>query len=334
MSENGSEVKKQVITGSGGLLRAGLNSDVLKDGNFIAATQEIIEWQHSPSPRSSVGSYFVSGRCVIKLSSMKNGKVMTMYKKQFLGFVWLFLLTAMASRAQAPDPAAPSQDQAGPPAEGLRGGPKDNRGPGLFGKIAAISNGVIELTKPDGSTATVRITDKTEYRKDRQAAKLGDFKVGDIVFMRVDENADHSMTAQLVGARTGAGPGGAGRGPGGGFGELGKDFIFGEVKSVDAPKLTVLRPDNVTQTLELNEETSLRRGRESITMADIQPGEHIMVQGSVEKNAFVPKNVVVFSPEQWKQMEEMRKMSGMGPAGTAPAGSKPAAAPKSNPPER
>ena len=114
---------------------------------------------------------------------------------------------------------------------------------------------------------------------------------------------------------------------------MGKDFVTGEVKSLDAPKLTVLRPDNVTQTLELNEETSLRRGRESITMADIQPGDHVVVRGAVQNNAFVPKNVMVLSPEQWKQLEDMRKMSGMGPAGNAPAGSKPAAEPKSNPPQ-
>jgi len=47
----------------------------------------------------------------------------------------------------------------------------------------------------------------------------------------------------------------------------------------------------------------------------------------------VPKNVMVLSPEQWKQLEDMRKMSGMGPAGNAPAGSEPAAEPKSNPPQ-
>ena len=46
---------------------------------------------------------------------------------------------------------------------------------------------------------------------------------------------------------------------------------------MDAPKITVLRPDNVTQTLELNEETSLRKGRESVTMADIQVGDHVFV---------------------------------------------------------
>jgi len=105
------------------------------------------------------------------------------------------------------------------------------------------------------------------------------------------------------------------------------------VKSVDAPKLTVLRADNVTQTLELNEETSLRRGRESITMADIQPGDHVVIRGAVQNNAFVPKNVMLLTPEQWERLEEMRKMNGMGP-GNAPAAGKPAPAPKSNPPQQ
>jgi hypothetical protein len=150
-----------------------------------------------------------------------------------------------------------------------------------------------------------------------------------MVYVRGEENVDHSVTAQLIGGRSGGGPEGGGRG----FGELGKDFVVGEVKSIDAPSLTVLRPDSVTQTLELNEETSLRRGRESITMADIQPGDHVVVRGAVQNNAFVPKNVMVLSPEQWKQMEELRKMSGTGLAGNAPAASKPATAPKSNPPQ-
>jgi hypothetical protein len=132
----------------------------------------------------------------------------------------------------------------------------------LFGKITAIRDGAIDLTTPDGGTLTVKVTGQTEFRKDREPAKVTDFKVGDMVMVRGDENADHSVTARMVGARTG-GPGGPG-GPGGAggrqMGTLGKDYVVGEVKSIDAPRLTVLRPDNVTQTLELNEETSLRKG--------------------------------------------------------------------------
>jgi hypothetical protein len=260
---------------------------------------------------------------------------MTVYGKRFSRLGLMMLLCAAISRAQAPAPATQGQDQGSPPTNRQRRGPDDARGLPLIGKITAINKGSLELTKPDGSTATVKLSDKTEYHRDRQAAKLADFKVGDLVFVRGEENPDHSVRAQLIGGRSGGGPEGGGRGFGGGagFGELGKDFVTGEVKSIDAPSLTVLRPDNVTQTLELNEDTSLRRGRESITMADIQPGDHVVIRGAVQNNAFVPKNVMVLSPEQWQRMEEIRKANGIGSDGNAPAGKKPPAAPQSNPPK-
>lgn len=211
-------------------------------------------------------------------------------------------------------------------------GPGEGRGQGVVGKITAIKDGALELSRMDGANVTIKLTDKTEYRKDRQAAKLADFKVGDMVFIRTEGTGDQGLTALIVAGRTG-GPRGPGMGgPGGGMmmggGELGKDFVFGEVKSVDAPKITVLRPDHVTQTLELNEETSLRKGRESVTMADIQVGDHVFVRGGVQNNAFVPKMVMVIGAEQWKRMQEM----GMTP-GMVSGAAKPPADSKPNPPQ-
>jgi hypothetical protein len=201
-----------------------------------------------------------------------------------------------------------------------QGGPDERRLP-LFGKITALRDSGMDVLDTNGDTIHVKFNGQTQFRKDRQAAKRTDFKVGDIILVRGEEAADHSWTAETVAARSlngqggpggrggfGGGPGGAGPGGGrGGFqqqGTQGKDYVTGEIKSIDAPKLTVLRSDNVTQTLELNEDTSMRKGRESITMADIQAGDHILARGAVENNVFVPKNVVVIGPEQWKRMQE------------------------------
>jgi len=265
--------------------------------------------------------------------------------RKFVQLGLALLVASAAGWAQEPAPVPQGTAQDVPSsAGGMRRVPNGGQGQPVFGKITAIHNGTIELTRPDGSSATVKVTSSTEYRKDRQTAKLEDFKVGDVVFVRGEENADHSVTAQLVGGRSGGGMGmeggarGPGRGPGGpgagmGFGELGKDFVVGEVKSIDAPKITVLRPDHVTQTLELTEETSLRKGRDSITMADIQPGDHVVVHGGLQNNTFVPKNLVVFSPEQWQHMQEMSAMFG-GPGAKAQAGENPEGAQKSNPPRQ
>jgi hypothetical protein len=256
---------------------------------------------------------------------------MIIQSKPIILIAFVCLLSATTARSQAPPSASPTQDQGAPPTSAQRSRPNDGQGRPLFGKITALGNGTMQLATPDGTTISVRVTDKTEFRKDRQPATLADFKVGDILFVRGDEAADHSVTAQMIGARAAGGPEGGSRGPGGGggagFGEMGKDFVAGEVKSIDAPKLTVLRPDNVTQTLELNEDSSLHKGRESITMADIQPGDHVVVRGAVQNNVFVPKNVIVVSPEQWKRMLDMAASR------TPPAGGTPSSTPKQNPPQ-
>ena len=193
-------------------------------------------------------------------------------------------------------------------------GPREGRLPPLFGKVTAIHEHSLDLTRPDGSSATVNVTSETIIRKDRQPAKLGDLKVGDAIVVRGTENQDHTWTAQGIAIRP---PNGAAGGPGmgGAMGTLGKDYVLGEVQVVDPPKLTVLRPDSVTQVLELNEETSLRRGRDSITMADIKVGDHVVARGAIEKDAFVPKAVMVVDPERWKRMQEFMNSGRRGPGG-------------------
>ncbi len=247
-----------------------------------------------------------------------------------LSAVGLFAMLSSASvgaEAIPPFPAAranSAQDQAPP-----QGGPDERRLP-LFGKITAIHDNSMDVLDTNGATISVKFNGQTQFRKDRQPAKRTDFKVGDIILVRGQEAADHSWTAEVVAARSlngqggpggpggrggfGGGPGGAGGRGGAGqqAGTLGKDYVSGEIKSVDAPKLTVLRSDNVTQTLELNEETSMRKGRDSITMADIQAGDHIFARGAVENNVFVPKNVMVIGPEQWKRMQEFGQQAGAG----------------------
>jgi Domain of unknown function (DUF5666) len=207
------------------------------------------------------------------------------------------------------EPSAPIPQQQG---QGRPGGGREGGRP-VFGQITALRNDSIDIKTPDGQAITVKLTAQTEFRKDREPAKIADFKVGDVVMVRGDQNDDHTVTAKMIGSRTGGmtfnGQGGPGGRPGGGMwlggGTLGKDYVAGEVKSIDPPKLTVLRTDNVTQTMELNEDTSLRRGRESITMADIKPGDHVVARGAAQNDVFVPKNVMVMSPEQWQRMQQM-----------------------------
>jgi hypothetical protein len=230
------------------------------------------------------------------------------------GLAALLVCGSVSGWAQNPSDAPPpgnntapengAATSAGSPARGRhRGGEEDGPRP-VFGRIASIQNGTMKITRPDGSQTTIKFTNKTEFRKDREPAVLKDFQVGDGVVIRGEENPDFSVTAQMVAGRNGNG------GPAGGpnrqnpVGTLGKDFIVGQVKAIDAPGLTVMRTDNVTQSFELNEDTSLRKGRDSITMADIQVGDHVFARGAMQQDQFLPKSVTIISPEAWKRMQD------------------------------
>src|ERR1700680_2537316 len=127
-----------------------------------------------------------------------------------------------------------------------RGG---ERRPSVFGKLTAVHDQSVEVTNQSGDTVTVKISGSTQFRKEGEAAKLSDFKVGDIVFVRGEESPDHTWTAEIIGTRlnggfgggTGGGAQGGRGGPGGGSGGGGpaggvwQDYVFGGVEGDGGP---------------------------------------------------------------------------------------------------
>lgn len=192
-------------------------------------------------------------------------------------------LIAMLSWAQAAPDASPGQ---APDEEPSHHG---QRGPGVAGTVTAIDNGTITLKTFDGKTAQVSTTNQTEFRKDRQAAKLADFKPGDQVFVR-GEQKDGVWQARMVAARSGGGPGGDFREA------LGKRFIIGEIKAINGTRLTILRPDGVSQDITVDENTSFRKDNESITLADLKAGDHVFGRGELKQDTFVPTVLNVGEP--------------------------------------
>lgn len=120
----------------------------------------------------------------------------------------------------------------------------------------------------------------------------------------------------------GGGPGGR---PNRGFNreDLGKKFIAGEVKAINETKLTIARPDGQTQDIEVDENTSFKKGGESITLPDIKVGDFVRGPGELKNNTFVPKELMVGRPQ-------MRIMMG-GPGDQPPEQKKPEGAPAGTP---
>jgi uncharacterized protein DUF5666 len=189
----------------------------------------------------------------------------------------------------------------------------------LVGKATAVNKeSVVIAPVTGGNPVTVQIAATTRILEGREPAKVSDLKVGQTLICRGELNKD-SMQAMFIsiappqmaqmlenpevvkrmqenGGRVMmfGGPGGP-NGPGADFKpeDLGKKFIVGEVKAINETKLTIARPDGQSQEIEVDENTSFRRGRESITLPDIKVGDFVRGRGEIKNTIFVPKELSV-----------------------------------------
>jgi hypothetical protein len=144
-----------------------------------------------------------------------------------------------------------------------------------------------------------------------QELKPTDIKVGDVIQVRgqVDEAAksvparlvaqlDPERVAQIRAQNA----------------EFGKTWLMGRVTAINETKITLTGSlDNAQHTIVADENTTFRRHRDPITLADIQVGDMVRVDGAVKDGVFTAKRV--------------NNMGAPGaanvPRGPAPAGSAP-----------
>jgi hypothetical protein len=201
----------------------------------------------------------------------------------------------------------------------------------VAGKVTTVgTDSLVVVPLIGGDPVTVKVSDSTRVFKERQPIKLSEIKPDDVVFAR-GELKSGFMQAVMVGVvnpqmiqrMEQGGPGGPGE-----FNreDLGKKFIAGEVKAIAETKLTIARPDGQTQDIEVDENTSFKRGKESITLPDIKAGDFVRGPGELKDGVFVAKELTVGRPQ-------MRVRFGGGPDGAPPQNppaDKPAPAPPKN----
>jgi predicted RNA-binding protein len=158
-------------------------------------------------------------------------------------------------------------------------------------------------------------TDNTRIMKGRGGSggvvKLADLKVGDGVMAAGNLDAPNKTLHAAVLFATDAAEVKRLRD------NLGKTYIVGKVTAIDLDnaKMTIERPDKVSQTISFDETTSFRRGGrggggnygsagaaapvdsgESITLADIKVGDNVRGTGALKAGVFVPTQLVVMVP--------------------------------------
>lgn len=185
-------------------------------------------------------------------------------------------------------------------------GPRRMPGEGIAGKVTAISKDSVTITPMrGGDPVTIKVGDDTRVMKERQPAKLSDIKVGDTVMAR-GQLAGNVLQAQMLGVvspemlqRLQQGGMGFAMGNGAGGGQFkpedwGKTFIAGRIKAINETTLTITRAeDSQSLNIEVDEDTSFKKGRESITLADIKADDFVFGPGELKNGVFVAKELRV-----------------------------------------
>ncbi|MGC2638254.1 MAG: DUF5666 domain-containing protein [Acidobacteriaceae bacterium] len=202
-------------------------------------------------------------------------------------------------QGQAPDQnSGQNQGQGRGYGRGMGGefGPGMN---GTIGTVSAISGSDITVKNEQGDTWKIATSPNTHIRKDREEAKLSDIHVGDTVMAagNLDETAktvgavflvvlDAQQAARMEKMRA----------------DFGKTWTAGRVTAIntDALTITVERPDKVTQTIAVDENTTFHKrgpnGDEDVTFPDIKVGDRVRANGSVQGANFLATNLSVTPP--------------------------------------
>ncbi len=158
----------------------------------------------------------------------------------------------------------------------------------LRGTVTASAANAFSVKTDDGEQWRVLYGPNTKIVKERQGAKATDIHTGDMVFAagNLDRQKRQIGAAILVGvdaaevqkAKEG----------------LGKTWIAGKITAVSGTRITVQRLDGVAQTIVVDENTSFRQRRESVTLADVKAGGGLRAQGQVENGAFTAAVLQLF----------------------------------------
>lgn len=149
------------------------------------------------------------------------------------------------------------------------------------GIITAISGSTITLKTEEGEVYAVATGPNTRFRKPPDPAKISDLHTGDMIMAFGDKDAK----AKTVGAM---------------FvviidkqqeekmrADFGKTWTTGVVQSIDGTNIVIKRPDNVTQTIAVDENTSFRHRRDDITLPDIKAGDNVTARGALQNGVFL-----------------------------------------------
>jgi hypothetical protein len=183
---------------------------------------------------------------------------------------------------------AQETDGMGPP-DGM--GRALGRGNGIRGTVTAAAASSFTIRTDEGDSYQVLYSANTRLMKDRQPIEATDVHVGDMLMAGgiVDAKAKTvgavfvvDIDAKEVRDARAA---------------FGKTWVMGKVTAIHELKITIERAgDKQAQIVAVDENTSFRKRREDVTLADIKVGDTISAQGALHADTFLATNLRIMTP--------------------------------------
>ncbi len=165
------------------------------------------------------------------------------------------------------------------------------RGNGIRGTVTAAGANSFTIRTDEGDTYQVLYSPNTHLMKDRQPIAAADIHIGDMfmaggivdakaktvgaVFV-VDIDAKEVRDARAA---------------------FGKTWVMGKVTAIHELKITIERAgDKQAQIVAVDENTSFRKHREDVTLADVKVGDTISAQGALHADTFVASTLRIMTP--------------------------------------
>ena len=221
------------------------------------------------------------------------------------GAAFLSLLAVIA----LPGPAMAQFDGGGEPAVAM------GAGRGVQGTVTAVAADHLTMKTERGELYQVAVSANTRVLKNREPVRLTEVHPGDgigaVGELDAPNKTVHALYLMVVDAEQIKKAREA----------LGKTWISGTVTAIEETRITVLRPDQVSQVISVDEDTSFRRGGrsmqmamggsggaqesgragggasqdagESVTLLDVKVGSLVAGPGTLKKGVFVPTTLEI-----------------------------------------
>jgi hypothetical protein len=200
------------------------------------------------------------------------------------------LVTVALSAAILTAPMGHAQEGDGSP-DGDPMGRVFGQGNGVRGTVTAAAADSFTIRTDGGDTYKVLFSANTRLMKERQPIEASEIHVGDMLVAGgiVDAKAK-TVGAVLLFDVDAAKVRDAKAG-------FGKAWVAGKVTGVHDLKISIERAgDKQVQVVSVDENTSFRKRREDVTLADVKVGDFITAQGALHEDLFLATSLRVMAP--------------------------------------